>query len=163
MVSPCRWERCSGPEVRLIEHGYIYLSDGTHDATHRENQRTQADLGAATQILEPGELAERWPFFNLEGITLGSWNPVGEGWFDGSTMFETFRRKAREAGVEYVTGEVVLRTEGGTLTAVAVDTPYQLKNPAAVYAQSADWTPEEAVGFIKLIGQSTTLAGRVRD
>ena len=61
-----------------------------------------------------------------------------------------------------VSGEVVLRTEGGSVTAVAVDTPYQLKNPDAVYAQSADWTPEEAVGFIKLIGQSTTLAGKVR-
>lgn len=61
-----------------------------------------------------------------------------------------------------VSGEVVLRTEGGSVTAIAVDTPYQLKNPDAVYAQSADWTPEEAVGFIKLIGQSTTLAGKVR-
>jgi argininosuccinate synthase len=63
---------------------------------------------------------------------------------------------------EMVTGEVVLHTEGGTVTAVAVDTPWRLHNPAAVYAQSADWTPEEAVGFIKLLGQSTTLAGKVR-
>jgi len=63
---------------------------------------------------------------------------------------------------EVVTGEVVLQTEGGTLTAIAVDTPYRLHNPGAVYAQSADWTPEEAVGFIKLLGQSTTLAGKVR-
>ena len=63
---------------------------------------------------------------------------------------------------QFVTGEVVLRTEGGVLTAVSVDTPFHLTNPEAVYAQSADWTPEEAVGFIKLIGQSTTLAGKVR-
>jgi argininosuccinate synthase len=61
-----------------------------------------------------------------------------------------------------VTGEVLLQTEGGSLTAIGVDTPYRLHNPDAVYAQSADWTPEEAVGFIKLIGQSTTLAGKVR-
>jgi len=61
-----------------------------------------------------------------------------------------------------VTGEVVLYTEGGVVTAVAVDTPWRLHNPEAVYAQSADWTPEEAVGFIKLLGQSTTLAGKVR-
>ena len=51
---------------------------------------------------------------------------------------------------------------GGTLAAVAVESPYRLHNPDAVYAQSADWTPEEAVGFIKLLGQSTTLAGKVR-
>jgi argininosuccinate synthase len=61
-----------------------------------------------------------------------------------------------------VSGEVVLQTEGGTLAAIAVDTPFRIENPDAVYAQSADWTPEEAVGFIKLIGQSTTLAGKVR-
>jgi len=62
----------------------------------------------------------------------------------------------------YVSGTVTIRTDGGSLLAVAVDTPYRLHNPAAVYAQSCDWTPEEAVGFIKLLGQSTTLAGRVR-
>lgn len=67
-----------------------------------------------------------------------------------------------ESSQEMVSGEVLIRTEGGSLTAVAVDTPYLLQNPEAVYAQSADWTPEEAVGFIKLIGQSTTLAGKVR-
>jgi len=43
-----------------------------------------------------------------------------------------------------------------------VNSPYRLQNPDAVYAQSCDWTPEEAVGFIKLLGQSTTLACKVR-
>jgi argininosuccinate synthase len=63
---------------------------------------------------------------------------------------------------EVVSGEVLLQTEGGSLTAISVESPYRLHNPDAVYAQSADWTPEEAVGFIKLVGQSTTLAGKVR-
>jgi len=67
-----------------------------------------------------------------------------------------------ESSQEAVTGEVTLHTAGGQLIAVAVETDYKLENPQAVYAQSADWTPEEAVGFIKLLGQSTTLAGRVR-
>jgi len=67
-----------------------------------------------------------------------------------------------ESSQSAVTGEVVLHSEGGSVTAVAVDTPYRLENPDAIYAQSADWTPEEAVGFIKLLGQSTTLAGKVR-
>lgn len=63
---------------------------------------------------------------------------------------------------QYVTGSVTLASEGGAVTAVAVDAPFRLHNPGAVYAQSSDWTPEEAVGFIKLTGQSTTLANRVR-
>ncbi|HLF32037.1 MAG TPA: argininosuccinate synthase domain-containing protein [Xanthomonadales bacterium] len=63
---------------------------------------------------------------------------------------------------QFVTGQVTLQTEGGSLLAAAVETPYHLHNPGAIYAQSCDWTPEEAVGFIKLLGQSTTLAGKVR-
>ena len=55
-----------------------------------------------------------------------------------------------------VTGEVTLNTDGGKVTAVTVNSSYLLQNPEAVYAQSCDWTPEEAVGFIKLLGQSTT-------
>jgi argininosuccinate synthase len=67
-----------------------------------------------------------------------------------------------ESSQAYVTGEVTLGTQGGMVAAIAVDAPYRLENPGAVYAQSADWTPEEAVGFIKLLGQSTTLSGKVR-
>ena len=64
---------------------------------------------------------------------------------------------------QFVTGEVTLSTDGGSMLVSRVDTPYRLHNPGAVYAQSCDWTPEEAVGFIKLLGQSTTLAGKVRN
>ena len=64
---------------------------------------------------------------------------------------------------EYVTGEVRLATEGGDLTAVAVTSDYTLRDPDSVYAQSASWTPEEAEGFVKLLGQSSTLAQRVRN
>lgn len=63
---------------------------------------------------------------------------------------------------QYVTGSVTLSTDGGSALATAVATPYRLHKAGAVYAQSADWTPEEAVGFIKLLGQSTTLASQVR-
>jgi len=109
------------PEIRLLEFGYLYLSDGAHDARHIENQKTQAALGAATRILTPEEIAAKWPFFRLDGITLGSWNGVGEGWFDGATIFETYRRKAREAGVEYVTNEAVaMSVQGGRVRSVTL-------------------------------------------
>jgi len=62
----------------------------------------------------------------------------------------------------YVTGRVTLATEGGALVAVAVESDYILADPDSVYAQSAAWTPEQAEGFVRLIGQSSTLASRVR-
>ncbi len=60
-----------------------------------------------------------------------------------------------------VTGDVTLETTGGEVTAVAIDSPHILQDPGAVYAQSCSWSPEEAAGFIKLLGQSSTLSARV--
>ncbi|MEZ5472809.1 MAG: argininosuccinate synthase [Marinicella sp.] len=62
----------------------------------------------------------------------------------------------------YVTGTVTLYTEGGSLLATAVESPYIVQDQKSVYAQSANWSPEEALGFIKLTGQSATLVNQVR-
>ena len=50
-----------------------------------------------------------------------------------------------------------LRTNGGRVDAVAVRSPHILNSKGATYAQSADWGVEEAEGFIKLFGMSSTL------
>jgi len=68
-----------------------------------------------------------------------------------------------ESSNQFVTGTVRLRSEGGEISAVAIESDYILADPDAVYAQSASWTPEEAEGFVKLLGQSSTLAQRVRN
>ena len=63
----------------------------------------------------------------------------------------------------YVTGTVTLETTGGSMHAVAVDSDFIVQDPEAVYAQSCNWSPTEAEGFIKLTGQSSTTAMRVRE
>jgi len=60
-----------------------------------------------------------------------------------------------------VNGEVVLETRGGRVDAVAVKSPHLLNTKGATYAQSADWGVEEAEGFIKLFGMSSTLYAQV--
>ena len=60
-----------------------------------------------------------------------------------------------------VNGEVVLETHGGVVNAVAVRSQHILQSSGATYAQSADWGVEEAEGFIKLFGMSTTLWAEV--
>jgi len=60
-----------------------------------------------------------------------------------------------------VNGDVVLRTSGGRVDAVAVRSPHILNSKGATYAQSADWGVEEAEGFIKLFGMSSTLWAQV--
>lgn len=56
-----------------------------------------------------------------------------------------------------VNGEVLLETQGGRVDAVAVQSRHLLHAKGATYAQSADWGVEEAEGFIKLFGMSSTL------
>lgn len=60
-----------------------------------------------------------------------------------------------------VSGEVTLEARGGSLQAVAVESPHLLRAKGAVYAQSADWGAAEAEGFIRLLGQSSTLSAQI--
>lgn len=57
-----------------------------------------------------------------------------------------------------VTGTVTLQLSPGQICAVAVESDNILKDKQSVYAQSAGWTIEEALGFIKLFGKSATMA-----
>lgn len=110
------------PEIALHAFGYMYLAGTPAMAERlRANQRLQASLGAATRILTPDEIAAEYPFYDLEGVILGSHNPVDEGYFDGGTMFDWFRRKARAMGVDYVADEVTgIETRGGRVNGVTL-------------------------------------------
>ncbi|MET1253563.1 argininosuccinate synthase [Aliikangiella maris] len=65
-----------------------------------------------------------------------------------------------QSSQQMVTGEVTLELSYGQLYAVAIQSENILKDKQSVYAQSASWTIEEAIGFIKLFGQSSRLAAK---
>jgi len=95
------------PDLRIQNFGYLYLSDNAaFSDVLRANQRVQRAAGAETRLLTPEEIKAAFPFYEVAGLDLGSINTKGEGYFDGSTVFDWFRRKAREAGVDYVVDEV---------------------------------------------------------
>lgn len=108
------------PEIALRSFGYLYLADNEPFAeVLRDNAVMQRRLGAATRILSPEEIKAEWPWYDLDGILCGSHNPVDEGYFDGATIFDWFRRKARQRGVEYIHDEVAgLDMSNGRVTAV---------------------------------------------
>lgn len=99
------------PDVVLQSFGYLYLAD-TEDfaASLRESQAVQAACGAGTKILSAEEIKRDYPFYNVDDIVCGSHNLVDEGYFDGNTMFDWWKRSARERGAEYLTNEVVAMT-----------------------------------------------------
>ena len=108
------------PDVLLQNYGYMYLADNQEFADILiENQQLQSSLGAGTRIMTPDEIAAEYPFYNLDGIILGSHNTKDEGYFDGNTLFDWWKRKARQNGVEYLHGEVVsIDTEKTKVNAV---------------------------------------------
>ena len=93
---------------------------------------------------------------------------VAERW--GELVYQGFFYEPHKVDLEaylassqsHVTGTVTLSTSGGALLATAVESPFIIQNQASVYAQSCDWSPAEALGFIKLTGQSATLVNHVR-
>jgi len=60
-----------------------------------------------------------------------------------------------------VDGVVTLETHGGSVVAVAVESPRILRAAKATYAQAADWGAAEAEGFIRLYGMSPSLWAEV--
>lgn len=110
------------PEIVLQSYGYLYLADNEVFAeVLRDNQRVQAACGAATKIMSPGEIAEAYPFYQVDDIILGSHNLKDEGYFDGATMFDWWKRKARLGGVEYIHNEVVsMHRDGARVSSVTL-------------------------------------------
>ena len=96
------------PELGIRSFGYLYLADTPEFAAIlKHNQMVQHRAGTPTEILQPSEIIERYPFYNMDDIILGSINTVDEGYWDGATVFDWQKRLARENGVEYVSSEVV--------------------------------------------------------
>ena len=108
------------PDLHFHPFGYMYLAGSEAGAqVLRDAQMMQARLGAKTRLLRPEQLAAEFPFYALGDIRLGSHNDVDEGYFDGATMFDWWRRKARRGGVEYIQGEVTeLIRSGAQIDAV---------------------------------------------
>jgi len=110
------------PPIDLQSFGYLYLADNDGFAEAlRAAAAVQHQCGTPTELLTAPEIAVRYPFYEVGDIVLGSINTRDEGYWDGGSVFEWFRRKAMEREVEYLAGEVTgLTREGGRITQVAL-------------------------------------------
>ena len=96
------------PNLPIQSYGYLYLSDNEAFSTVlKESQQVQEACGAGTKILTAEEIKRDYPFYNVDDIVSGSHNRIDEGYFDGGTLFDWWRRSGKEKGVEFVGNEVV--------------------------------------------------------
>ena len=89
----------SVPELSIRSFGYLYLADTVAFAdVLRANAKVQHAAGAQTELLSADDIAAAYPFYNVDDIVLGSINRVNEGYWDGATVFDWWRRQARQRG-----------------------------------------------------------------
>ena len=112
------------PELDIQSYGYLYLADnGGFANVLRENQAVQRACGAATELLTADQIAARYPFYNVDDVVLGSINCRDEGYWDGGTVFDWFRRQAQDRGVDYVQNRVTaMDVQAGRVQSVTLAT-----------------------------------------
>ena len=90
----------------------MYLADNAEFAeVLKEGQAIQQECGAGTKHMSAEEIKRDYPFYNVEDIVAGNHNLIDEGYFDGGTVFDWWKRSAKENGVEFLTNEVVAMTK----------------------------------------------------
>jgi FAD-dependent oxidoreductase domain-containing protein 1 len=110
------------PQIGLIEPGYLYLATAAGRAALAANHEVQARHGADVAMLTGTELKARFPWLEVGDLAGGNLGRTGEGWFDGYSVLQAFRRKAIALGARFVAGEVSgLAAHGDSMTAVLGD------------------------------------------
>ncbi|CAN0144163.1 unnamed protein product, partial [Phaeothamnion confervicola] len=132
------------PDLGLKEAGYLFLASAAGEATVRENHRLQRSLGADVALLDPAALHKRFPWLSTEGVALGSLGLSGEGWFDGYSLLQAFRKKAKSLGATYLAAEATgFERDGGGICAVRLAGGGSVACDVAVNA-AGPWAREPA-------------------
>jgi glycine/D-amino acid oxidase-like deaminating enzyme len=140
------------PVLAVNHFGYMYLaSDEKFARTLRANQMTQAAHGAGTTIMTAAEIAQAYPFYNVDDIICGSHNLIDEGYFDAGTMFDTWRNTARKNGVEFVAAEVTDMTVAhGRVTSISLSSGQVISCGAVVNASGPNCSAVAAMAGLDL-------------
>ena len=107
------------PDIPIQSYGYMYLADNAEFAeVLKEGQQIQQECGAGTKHMSAEEIKRDYPFYNVDDIVAANHNLIDEGYFDGGTVFDWWKRGGKEKGVEYVTNEAVAMTKNAAGTRV---------------------------------------------
>jgi len=81
------------PELSIRSFSYMYFADNEDFAqVLRENLAVQHAAGAETQLMTPDQIKAAYPIYNVDDIVLGSINLRDEGFWDGTAVFDWWRR-----------------------------------------------------------------------
>jgi FAD-dependent oxidoreductase domain-containing protein 1 len=147
------------PEIGLVEPGYLYLASQAGVSRLQQQHALHRHLGVDVALLDPAALAARFPWLSVRGVALGSLGLSGEGWFDGWSVLQAFRRKAIACGARFMHAEVrSLEPHGNRVTAVTCADGLSLPADQVVLAAGA-WS----AGLLAPLGLDLPVRPRKRD
>ncbi len=110
------------PDIALHEGGYLYCATEAGAAQLSDNVALQNREGADIVYLQSPALKAQFPWLNTNDLTAGSWGRTGEGWYDGWSLLQAFRRKAIALGAVYREQRAIrLVREGNRITGVVLN------------------------------------------
>jgi glycine/D-amino acid oxidase-like deaminating enzyme len=146
------------PQIGLVEPGYLYLASSGGRAALAANHAVQRRCGADVALLDPDELKTRFPWLSVDDLAAGSLGLSGEGWFDGYSVLQAFRRKAIALGARFIAGDVV-RVEAQPEGAGATLKDNQRIEADAVLIAGGAWSG----GLAAQLGFDAPVSARKRD
>jgi glycine/D-amino acid oxidase-like deaminating enzyme len=146
------------PQIGLTEPGYLFLATSAGLPTLTSNHEVQMRCGADIALLTPAEVKARFPWIEVGDLAAASLGLSGEGWFDGYSVLQAFRRKAIALGVRFVAKDVrALSVGNGSVSALCADGE-RFDADAALIAAGA-WSEPLAAG----LGVDLPVGPRKRD
>ncbi len=99
------------PEFRNI--GYAFMMGRQSNTEHYlASVKRQNELGGATTILSPAQIAEQWPTIETSDLTMATFNP-DEGCINARALSRGYFEASGRRGVDFRLNEEVIRFETG--------------------------------------------------
>jgi glycine/D-amino acid oxidase-like deaminating enzyme len=109
-------------DIGFREGGYLILAGEAGLPILKANHETQVAEGADIALEDPEQLASRFPWLSVEGISAGAYGRSGEGWFDAHALLTLFRKALRDKKIDFITASATgISREGNRVTAVSLD------------------------------------------
>ena len=109
------------PDLEWQQNGYMFMVGENDLASLHENYETQVANGVEAEWIEHPELAERFPEIVTDDMVAAVLS-TRDGWLNPNVFFDVLQRKARAAGVTFITGKVrSVNAQGGTVTSVTLE------------------------------------------
>jgi len=123
-------------DLGFKENGYLFLANTiAQSETLRRNQAVQRAGGADTVLLTQEAIKSRFPFLNVNDISLASLGEHSEGWFDNMGLLNGLKLAAKSNGVKYLNAEVTaISSSKSKVISIQLDTGIRISADTFVNA-----------------------------